>query len=176
MITLVCGPMFGGKTNALLTYLERAHIAGKSTILLRPKTDTRMFLSHSLTQSISWLEERFVENLKNINIKKYDCVGIDEGQFMDYLPDFCRKYAPTDKNIIISGLSASSECEMFDNIVQSIPFCDKILKLNAVCVECGSEFGSYTHYTAGWKKDKICVGDAKSYSALCAKCYFKKNQ
>ena len=172
MITLVCGPMHSGKTTEMLRRLERAHIGKKNTILIRPSSDTRGFLSHSGVK-YNWLREIFVDSLKDVEICDCDYIGIDEGQFHNGLKDFCIKFGH--KNIIISALHATSECEMFDQIIDIIPYCDKIIKLNAVCTDCGSEFGNYTHYLAGVKTDKIKVGGSESYTSLCRNCYnYKK--
>jgi len=171
MITLILGPMHSGKTTELLRRLERFHLAQKPTVLLRPSIDSRPFLTHS-PKDVSWLKEEFVSSLVDYDIGDYSAVGLDEGQFHLGLSEFCKKYAPTNKNIIISGLVATSESEMFGSMVETIPFCDKIIKLNAVCTGCGSEFGSYTYYTAGKKTDKIVVGGTESYTALCSRCYF----
>lgn len=175
MITMILGPMYSGKTTECLRRLERFHLAKKPTILLRPTIDSRPFLSHSQKET-SWLKEEFVSSLLGYDISSYSAVGLDEAQFFPDLIDFCRRYAPADKNIILSGLIATSEAQMFDSIVQTIPYCDKILKLNAVCTKCGSEFGSYTHYTAGKKTDKVKVGASESYTALCARCWFEVNE
>jgi thymidine kinase len=170
MISLICGAMYSGKTTEVIRRLHRAHIAGKKTILLRPITDTRGFLSHS-GLNISWLEEKFVENLNNFNTNGLNTVGIDEGQFHKGLTNFCVNNSLAGKHIIISALHATSECEMFQNIAEIIPYCEEIEKLNAVCTKCGSDFGNYTFYTAGEKTDKIVVGGSESYTALCDRCY-----
>lgn len=171
MITLICGPMFSGKTTELLRRLERADLAGKKPILLRPKTDTRGFLTHTLSE-VSWLKTKFVEDLRDVNATFYDTVGIDEGQFHHGLKEFCVKWGRDYRNIVISALHATSECEMFESIIDIIPYCDKIIKLNAVCMSCGSDNGNYTHYKAGNKIDKVAVGGTEEYTSLCRNCYF----
>ena len=101
MIVLIMGPMFSGKTTELIRQLERAHIANKRVVLLRPKLDTRPFLSHS-TKETKWLEEQFVD-LSEFNATKYDVIGIDEGQFHKGLKSFCKKYGLTGKKIVVSA-------------------------------------------------------------------------
>lgn len=63
---------------------------------------------------------------------------------------------------------------MFDEIIKVIPYCDEIIKLNAICMECGSELGSYTFFKEGKKKEKVVVGGSSSYTALCSGCYVKE--
>ena len=174
MITLVCGPMFSGKTSEMLRQLERAYMAKKKVVLLRPQMDSRPFLSHS-PKDISWLEEQFVENIAEFDAFDYDVIGIDEGQFQQGLTSFCLEYSQMGKKIVVSALHATSECEMFEPIVNLVPYCDEIVKLNAVCTNCGSELGSYTKYLAGDKTDKVAVGGSEEYTARCAACYFRKD-
>jgi len=169
MISLVCGPMFSGKTTEVIRRLERAHIAKKEVILLRPPTDTRDFLSHS-EQDVSWLR-KMNTTLVRLDASTFDVIGIDEGQFQEGLKDFCVKHSLMGKHVIVSALHATSESEMFDPIIELIPYCEEIEKLNAVCMNCGSDFGSYTFYTAGKKTEKIAVGGSETYTALCDKCY-----
>jgi thymidine kinase len=170
MISLIMGPMFSGKTTELLRQLERAQVAKKKTILLRPKIDTRPFLSHSEKDN-GWLKQEFVD-LATFDAADFDVVGIDEGQFFEGLKDFCLKYSLQGKRIIISALLSSSECQLFDPIVQILPYCDEIIKLSAICTKCGSEQGNYTYYLAGTKTEKVSVGGLNEYTALCDKCYF----
>ncbi len=173
MITLLLGPMFSGKTSELLTKLERAYIAKKRVILLRPEIDNRGFLSHS-QKEIKWLKTAFISDLSNFDLSNYDVIGIDEGQFHKSLKNFIIKANYNNKDIYISALHATSESEMFDEIVQTIPYCDSIIKLNAICTECGNELGNYTYFKEGNKTEKVVVGGQQAYTALCAKCYFTK--
>jgi len=65
---------------------------------------------------------------------------------------------------------------MFDEIIEAIPFCEEIVKLNAICIKCGSEFGNYTFFKEGKKQNKFVVGGSDSYTALCSECYFTEMQ
>ena len=164
--------MYSGKTTELIRLLERAKIANKKVIMLRPEIDSRPFLSHSIKDT-SWLEEQFV-NINQFDATKYDVIGIDEGQFHKGLKDFCNKYSLMGKHVIVSALHATSESEMFEEIIGLVPYCEKITKLNAICTECGSEDGNYTYYLAGNKKEKVTVGGNETYTALCSVCYHNK--
>ena len=169
MITLVIGAMMSGKSTEMLRRLERSYIAKKSTVLLRPKLDNRGFLTHSLKE-VPWLETYFTD-LADFDASQYDVIGIDEGQFHNGLKEFCLKHR--DKQIIISALHATSECEMFEPVIEVLPYCEKIIKLNAVCSKCGNEYGNYSYYLAGDKTEKVAVGGSESYTAYCRECYFE---
>jgi thymidine kinase len=170
MITLIIGPMYSGKTSMMLHLLERAYIAKKRVLLIRPEIDNRGFLSHS-NKDTSWLEEQIFDLYYPPNLQDYDSIGIDEGQFQSSLKSFCLNH--TDKHIIVSALHATSECEMFQPIIDIIPYCENIVKLNAICTQCNSEYGNYTFYLGAQKNDKIVVGGKDIYTVLCNQCYSK---
>ena len=83
------------------------------------------------------------------------------------------KISKLNPDIFFVGLLASSECEVFPEVVKLLPRCDEIIKLNAVCMECGTYPANYSYYCGSEKKSDILVGDNK-YQCLCSSCYFKK--
>lgn len=173
MITLILGPMFSGKTSELIRLGTRSKIAGKKVVLLRPKTDIRPHLTHSrLNHS---LDEFFVDRVTDKDLTNYDVICIDEGQFFkgSFVYDV-NMFACKGKIIIVSGLNGTSELKSFENIQGLIPLAEEIIKLNAICTECGSEYGTFSYYKAGNKTEDIKVGDSHDYTALCRKCYMIK--
>jgi len=169
MLTLILGPMFGMKTTELLRRLRRAQIAGKKVILFRPTTDTRDHLTHDkLSHNI---EEKFTARLFFSDWEKYDIIGIDEGQFFVSLAQDAAYFADKGKTVIISALNGTSERKPFDEIQKLIPEAEEIVKLNAVCMDCGSDFATFSYYKAGNKEKDVQVGDENEYMALCRGCY-----
>lgn len=170
--------MFSGKTSEMVRLLVRAQIAGKNVILLRPGIDNRGFLTHD-RKNIE-IEEVFVDKIIGgvLNILDYDIIGIDEAQFFKY-PEAVKHInilADNGKEIIIAGLNGTSEREPFDTIQGLIPYAEEIIKLNAICTECGSEYGAYSYFLAGNKQDKVKIGDSHEYIALCRTCYNKRRK
>ncbi len=171
MIQLIIGPMFSGKTTELLRRLQRALIAGKKVILLRPVIDTRETITHDELKSTGNIPQLSISELKDFDINTYDYIGIDEGQFFHNLSNYIKNWAQDGKHIIVAGLDATSELTPFDEIMQLIPFCEEVVKLNAVCTKCGSDFGAFTKFVGQEKKDKILVGGKGLYEARCRRCW-----
>ena len=173
MIKLILGSMFSGKSSEMIRLLVRAQIAGKSVILLRPKIDDRGFLTHD-NKAVDILEVSVDKIIGGVlNILDYDVIGIDEGQFFQY-PNAVRDInilADKGKEIIVTALNGTSERGTFDTVQGLIPYAEDIIKLNAICTDCGSEYGAYSYYLAGDKQDKVKVGDSSEYTALCRRCY-----
>lgn len=184
MITLICGPMYSGKSTALFQRLERLIFAKKKVLLIRPKKDARGYFTHSGGVDLKKLEEKYPQNfvvldfktfetpdIRSIAADAFDAVFVDE-YFM--IPGIHRLCHQTDFDVYFSGLLATSECELCTEAVKILPYCDKIKKLNAVCMDCGSELGSYS-FADFEKTSEVVVGDTK-YRCLCQKCYEKAMQ
>lgn len=171
MISLILGPMYSGKSTELLRRLHRAHIAKKRVVLIRPKVDFRDFLTHAPVEH-SWLPIVQTEDVTTIDCSQYDVIGLDELQFFHFSPLFAlNETRERNCHIIASGLQATSEGEMFPEVVRFIPYCDEIIKLNAVCVKCGSDYGTMTYYKIGKKTEQISVGGTNEYEARCLSCW-----
>ncbi len=171
MIQLIIGPMFSGKTTELLRRLQRAKIAGKKVILLRPKIDTRETLTHDELKTTGNIPQIVLNNLGEFDPNSYDYIGIDEGQFFQNLAQNLNKWADNGRHIIVAGLDATSELAPFEEIIQLIPFAEEVIKLNAVCTKCGSDFGAFTKFVGTEKKNKILVGGKGIYEARCRNCW-----
>ncbi len=171
MITAIVGPMFSGKSTELLRRLERAKIAGKRVALLRPETDTRPRLTHNKARVD--IEPMSLPSLDFFDPSGYDVIGIDEGQFFADLSRFANEYAAAGAHVIVTGLPLTSELQPFASIVDLLPFAEEILRLNAVCARCGSDYGAFTHFKAGRKTQEVLVGGSDLYDSLCRECYMK---
>lgn len=181
MITLICGPMYSGKSTALFQRLERCLFARKKVLLIRPKKDDRGYFTHSGGVDLKKLEENFreyfyIEEAESIGTsflnwilyEKFEAVFVDEYFMIPGIHQLCHQ---TTFDVYFGGLLVTSECELFTETVKILPYCDKIKKLNAVCMDCGSELGSYS-FADFEKTSEVVVGDTK-YRCLCQKCYEK---
>ena len=173
IIKLITGGMYSGKTFTLITELERARYAKKKVVLVRPNRDSRYFLSHS--GLVCNVPQVFLDELGDLPDKlSYDVVGVDEGQFFKLLAHDANYLANNGVKVIISALNGTSEQEPFESIQDLIPFAEEIEKKSAVCMDCGSEHGSFSFYKGGDKDDKVKIGAGNEYVALCRLCYNKR--
>ncbi len=172
MIELIIGPMFSGKSSELLRRLTRYKIAGKQTLLLRPQRDTRGFFTHDKKENS--VKEIFLEKISDFtDLYDYDVIGIDEGQFFSDLK-IIDTWADKGITVIVSALNGTSEKKTFNSIQDIIPLSDHIDKLSAVCTSCGED-AQFSFYKVGKKVNDIVVGE-DVYTALCRKCWNKKNK
>lgn len=179
MKTLICGPMYSGKSTALFQRLERFLFARKKILLIRPVKDDRGYFTHSGGIDIEKLKNKNPKQFVILTFKeitksdvefiakdKFDVVFVDEYFMIPGAHLLCHQ---DNYDVYFGGLLADSESELFPETIKILPYCDKIKKLNGVCIKCGSELGNYS-FAAFDKKEKIVVGDTK-YECLCHKCY-----
>jgi thymidine kinase len=176
MITLICGPMYSGKSTMLVQKMERYIYAKKNICLIRPKKDDRGYFTHNGVDNIkSVLKENDgyfeINEFTDLNdFSKYSAIFVDEYFMIKNCKLLC---SLLDTDIYFAGLLASSENKLFTEAEQILPYCDEIFKLNGVCVEDGSQYGNYSGYFGTAKKtSEILVGDT-AYKCLCRKCYLK---
>ena len=93
-----------------------------------------------------------------------------------FLPSSWVKYAVDifNKSVYICGLDSDFERNKFGLLLDLIPYCDKVKKLKAICVNCKINYAIFTHRLGNEKKQKI-IGGTSSYISLCRKCFLQIN-
>ena len=171
-ITLVCGPMFSGKTNKLIELCTQDNI---KKIIIKFKrdnryTDEKKLISNDgkILQSSEIIEIVYVNILSELNnLDLYEKIIIDEGQFFDDLCRFCIENK--NKEIIIAGLDFDFKQEWFKPIYDVIPLCDNIIKLEGKCMRC-DKLGSKHSIRTIKNDDLILIGSSDIYIAVCDNC------
>lgn len=79
-------------------------------------------------------------NFSNLDIDKFDVIGIDEAQFFTGLYDFV-KFLVEDKQkrVLVTGLDGDSRRQKWGEILDLIPLSDSAEKLYATCEYCLQE-------------------------------------
>ncbi|XP_042460444.1 thymidine kinase-like [Zingiber officinale] len=111
-IHVILGPMFAGKTTALLRRIQAEKDCGRSVAVIKPKRDTRYGLDSVVTHdgvrmpcfSLSKLSA-LRDKIGDAAYQKLNVIGIDEAQFFKDLYDFCCNAADLEgKIIVVAGL------------------------------------------------------------------------
>jgi thymidine kinase len=173
-IHLILGSMKSGKSSALYEQIDRAQYRKKKVCLLRPKADTREFVSRVKNLKVDTYSCDSINELYDtVNIDRYDIICIDEGQFIDGLGLDCNTLANNGKEVYIAALNGDSDLKPWKNISELLPFCDQIIRLSAICNDCGSSYDATFSYFDGVKNGQIVIGD-NQYLALCRSCISKR--
>lgn len=171
-ITVITGPMFSGKSEELVRRAKRLILAKKKVKAYHHQLDQRFSKDHIVSRGGFSLESETVDGFYDVDtdvIDEYDAFIIDEAQFFDRsLFDFVTVVRMRGKLAIVSGLDMDVFARPFGIMPELLAVADEVIKLKAVCFQCGGEAG--ISYRLIDSREQIVVGD-KEYIAVCWKCY-----
>lgn len=162
-LQIIIGPTFSGKTTELLKRCKKYNMCRYKCILLKHQQSTKYDIYNVITH------DRIFLNLKTISsmsiaecyqlLLEYDVIGIDEGHLFNDIHNILGLLNYS-KIIIISSLDISYKLVPFIHILNLIPYCESVVKLNSICMKCYENRGIFTKYIN------------ESYITLCRKCYY----
>lgn len=175
-IEVITGPMFSGKSEELIRRLKRAQIAKRHVLCFKPDLDLRYhrtaIASHSL-QTLDAITVPNVEGLKAILFPLIDgveVIGVDEAQFFDTsLVPLSLELVHMGKRVILAGLDTTFAGEPFPPIPDLLAVSDEVVKLSAVCTQCGAP--AIHTQRLGADQSLVLVGAAGLYEARCRTCF-----
>ncbi len=175
-IEVICGSMFSGKTEELIRRLNRAIIAKKNVEIFKPIIDDRYSENEVVSHNNTKIPSVSVSNSESIYLLAHnkDVIGIDEAQFFDNeLPNVCKKLAADGVRVIIAGLDMDYLGNPFGIFPQLMAIADDILKVHAVCMQCGESANFSKRLVSN--NDKILVGEKDMYEPRCRRCFNIEN-
>lgn len=177
------GAMGSSKTaNALMVeynYRER----GKKALLVKPKTDIRdgMYRIRSrigMERECILLED--LQQMKEEEIRNYDCVIVDEAQFAKKEQVEFLVYIVDQLSIpvICYGLRADFRNELFEGSMWLLAWADVIEEIQTVCwcgkaAKCNARFNELGEVIR--EGEQVVLGGNDSYTALCRKHFYEGN-
>lgn len=190
---LIFGPMFSGKSTTLRKELTTLADIGLKVLYINHSSDIRktekgdkiITTHHSgfkgLSDKITVIKN---SNLRNIDINKYDVIGIDESQFFDELDEVVREWVLfKNKHVIVASLDGDYMMRPFGKAHNLISICESgdIIKLAAICSNCinnSIKDGKIIRVSAGFTAKiniiediQIDIGGTDKYIPLCMRCY-----
>ena len=173
--------MKSGKSTEIFRQMERKHLAGKRVLYIGPPSDDRKFYARGILKEklfqvancITVANWNYLETIEILDyLNNYDAIFIDEYFMIANNKRLCTLVSSGKCDIYFGGLLADANAIIWPEAIEILPYCDNIIKLNAVCEECGSEYANYS-YMKGIKPGQLVIGDTE-YKALCRKCYLNK--
>ncbi|XP_009802734.1 thymidine kinase-like [Nicotiana tabacum] len=176
-IHVIIGPMFAGKTTALLRRVNSEAKMGRNVVMIKSNKDTRYavdaVVTHDGTKFPCWSLpdlSSFKQRFGQVAYEKVDVIGIDEAQFFDDLYDFCCNAADIDgKTVVVAGLDGDYLRRKFGSVLDIIPLSDTVTKLTARCEICGKRAFFTLRKTEEMQKELI--GGAAMYMPVCRQHY-----
>lgn len=167
-IEIIMGPMFSGKSTELLRRMKRHEIAKKRVMLVKHTSDDRYVgsdtsvVTHDQKAAKATLIAKSLKEslLDSKAYEQADVIGIDEAQFFgEELPYVADQIAHHGKTVICAGLDGDINRNKFGHLIDLIPMAEKVKKMQAICVECGTT-ASFTHrhtVEVDTQKDEIVI-------------------
>jgi len=198
-ITVYTGPMFSGKTQALMARLQSKERAHRKVLVVKPELDDRF---HALSEIAS--KQRTAQKFeKHASMAAYpiksaldlgpliqqldpDVVGVDEAQFFDeaigrVLDVIAHQSAHHDDGLIgdvritrslevyVAGLDLDAWARPFGPMPNILAFADRVEKFTANCFQCGQD--ARLTQKIGGSGGRIEVGADDLYEARCVDCW-----
>jgi thymidine kinase len=178
-INLYMGCMYSGKTSELIKECRKAQLIKKKVLTINYIDDNRYLEgSYAVSHNMDKVECIKVNKLADISlnyIKQIDCIFIDEAQFypdlLEYVLLWGEKYK---KNVYIFGLISDFKRKPFGQILDLIPYCDKVNKLDALCIKCNDGTEAFFSHRLTNEEEQSVIG-ASNYISVCRKHYFELN-
>ncbi len=179
-LELILGPMFAGKSSAVLGRIRRNDVIGRRTLCITSALDTRYtqearIVSHNKDHYPATAVTELTPILQAEAFHAADCVVVEEAQFFPDLRDFVIAAVETyNKDVICVGLDGDSERKPFGQLLDLIPLANTIQKLPALCRVCadGTE-AIFTYRKPGAPGGQVSVGGQDQYEPLCRHHYLE---
>ena len=189
--TLLCGPMYSGKTARLIQMIVEAQQQGRRVLYYKHAYDVGRHPSNpgalisrtgeTLEGSGTLLDFSEIED----NVADFDIVAIDEAQFFDPANLFSgvKSFLQRGKDVWLSALNSTSDLAVWDSIARVMPLLSETITLHARCEVCGvAALHSYriptpyerTHRSTIRRPavNVVASGDEKStYEPRCTLCF-----
>lgn len=174
-LEIVLGPMFSGKSSYALSYIRKQRAIGRNVVAVKPAIDNRYseneeVVTHNQDKIPCVVWDSKVALTPNRFMLQSDCVVIEEAQFFTGLPTFCEYMLGIGVHVVLVGLDGDAHRKPFREILDCIPYANRVTKLNAFCSVCndGTE-APYTRYKPNSNQtgSQIDVGGAEKYEAVC---------
>lgn len=181
-LELFLGPMFSGKTTHLIQQYKLHSYIGKKVSVINYSGDTRysedaMLSSHDKVMIPCVMLKTLGELWNNPNhpdfaeIRRADVVIINEGQFFEDLYEIVVQMVDMcHKTVYISGLDGDFQRNKFGKILDLIPVCDKITKLQSLCGLCKNGSAGIFSHRITEEQQQVVIG-SDNYIPLCRECY-----
>ena len=167
------GAMGSSKTaNAIMVqynYMER----GQKVLMLKPKLENRDGASTVKSRCGLETECRFVEDISLEDVRGYDCVIVDEAQFLskERVQLLVRIVDELNIPVICYGLRTDFQENFFEGSMWLMAWADSIEEVKTICW-CGRKAICNARVVDGRvvkEGDQILLGGSSQYVSLCRK-------
>ena len=174
-LEIILGSMFSGKTTEIIK-LHAKYSFLYNTIIINHSSDNRYNKDDTIsTHNNISLKAIKLQKLNDIDkdiYEKAQFMFIDESQFFPDLNEFVLKALNDEKNIVVVGLNGDCDLKPFMNLMNLIPYANKVTHLTSLCHHCKTPTQGFAHQRVDkTNKAKVAIGGVSDYVVLCRKHY-----
>jgi thymidine kinase len=176
-LELIFGPMFSGKTTTLIQRYKQHKLLGHDICVINYYKDTRYHDTNLVNHdgvNIECIQAINIQDVLNNckdEVKKADVIIINEGQFFDDIYETTIKLVEKYKKCVyVCGLDSDFKRNKFGRLLDLIPFCDNIFKLQSLCMNCKDGTKALFSKRITNNESQIVIG-SDNYIPVCRKCY-----
>jgi len=126
-IHLIIGPVLSGKTTELLRVLNRHHLAGRKTLLIRSEKSSQL-------KKEPGYQYQICSSLPNIDtLKDYAAIGVDNGEDFEGIAQWADTLANQGKTVFVASIQGTPNGEMIPEIMKLFSLSEYAEKLASVC-------------------------------------------
>ena len=96
-----------------------------------------------------------------------ETILIDEAQFFPDLAEWVWKWVEDGKHVVCAGLNGTFERKPFGDVLELIPYADRVEVLMANCIKCG-EKAPFSRRIVDSQEERV-VGGTEKYAPVCRK-------
>lgn len=172
-VEVIAGPMFSGKSEALIGRLFRARLAKQKVQVFKPSIDNRYAHGQIVSHSELSLEAQVVSDSQELAkqlLSETQVVGVDEAQFFDEgIVDLLQRLADQGKRVVVAGLDLDYTGKPFEVMSHLLALSEYVSKTLAVCVQCGAPASRSQRLVAA--DSRVVIGASDAYEARCRHCH-----
>ena len=176
-LTVYAGPMYAGKTTALIAELEAGIEEQKNVLVIKPAIDNRYgeedIVSHdgtSLQKTTGHKVRRLAvsQHLETHELENVDLLLIDEAQFFDVLcTNYVSEYLKAGIDVVAVGLDLDSEGIPFGSMPHLLSLANNVYKLTGLCSVCGDEATRTFRKLTVSSTEQVLIGGSETYEPRC---------
>lgn len=177
-LDMVVGPMFAGKSSALIHLIRMYRLIDKKSCVIKPKIDSRYdaasVCSHAGEKEGCITLDQLADAFQLPDYQAADVVIIEEAQFFKDLFGCVQEMNfAQGKHVYVTGLNGDFNREVFGDVLRLIPWADSVKLLVSLCKACRDGTDAIFSKRTVASKEQVLVGVQDAYAPVCRKHYLE---
>ena len=176
-LELILGPMFSGKTSTLKKIYDQCIYCNIPIMVINYEADNRYcdasFMSTHDRVMIPCIKGVSISEILEKNKEKVDeseVILINEGQFFEDIHVVIHLVENLHKRVYICGLDGDFKKNKIGSLLDLIPHCDNVYKLESLCSECRDGKSGLFSYRITDETQQVVIG-VENYKPVCRACF-----